>query len=81
MLTTWPRLRSTIPGSTARVTYDEPRAVRLDHLLPLVKVGLLGGLEPERQAGVVDEHVDLGERRRERRDELLDGDPVPDIEG
>src|SRR6201999_1876820 len=40
-------------------------AVGVDHLVPLVQVGLWSGSQAEGQAGVVDQDVDLGELGRQ----------------
>ena len=58
----------------------ETRAVRLDHPLPIVEDGVLRRLEPQREPRVVDEHVDIRERRWQRCQQLLDGGQVTDVE-
>ena len=60
---------------------DQAGAVGLDHLLPLADVGPGGGLQPEGQARVVDQDVDLGELGRQRGGDPLHTGPVPDVEG
>ena len=59
---------------------DQALAVGVDHLVPVVKVGLLGGPEAEREARVVDEHVDGAELLRQALDRGGDAGPVPDVE-
>ncbi len=61
-----PRLRSTMPGNIARVTLHKTGAVRVNHGGPVVEGRALGRIDAEREAGVVDQHVDCGEFRRQR---------------
>jgi len=56
-------------------------AVGVDHLVPVVKFGFLGRLEAEREAGVVDEHVDGFELRWQPSDGRRDRTLVPDVKG
>src|ERR1700683_1517308 len=60
---------------------DQPGAVGLDHLVPLVDIGVLGGRQAEGQAGVVDQDVDRRELLRQRGRKPFDAGPVPDVEG
>src|SRR5262249_34561652 len=50
------------------------------HLVPVVKVGVLGGAEAERETGVVDQHVDGAELFWQARDRRGHACPVPDVE-
>src|SRR3984957_13549645 len=45
-------------GQDGAGAVDQALAVGVDHLVPVVKLGLLGRLEAEREAGVIDKHVD-----------------------
>ena len=51
-----------------------------DHPVPLRHVGFVRGLEAERQAGVVDEHVDLAPALGKRAGQGGDGLRVGDVE-
>ncbi|CAG9212308.1 hypothetical protein PSAB6_30253 [Paraburkholderia sabiae] len=58
----------------------ETRAVGLDHRGPVIEHGTLRGLEPEREAGVVDEHVDSGKVGGQRGGDGFDGGAVAHVE-
>jgi len=55
-------------------------AVRVDHLVPVVQVGVLGRVQAKREARVVDEHVDGRELFGKPRDGCGDSRPVPDVQ-
>jgi hypothetical protein len=59
---------------------DQALAVGVDHLVPVVEVGVLGRAETEREAGVVDEQVDRGEIAGERGNGGGHGVTVADVE-
>ena len=80
MLITCPRSRATIPGSTARVIVISPLQLVSTIRSQSSSDAALRGLEPQRQAGVVDQQIDRREIVRQRGDGALDGRPVADVE-
>ena len=59
---------------------NQARAVGVDHGLPVVQARALRRLEPEREAGVVDQHIDGGKLGRQHGGQGLDGGTVAHIE-
>ncbi len=49
---------------------EETEDVRLDHLFPIVNLGILHGLDAPRQARIVDEDIDVEQARMLLRDGL-----------
>jgi hypothetical protein len=67
-------------GQDRAAAVDQALAVRVDHLVPVVQVGVLGRAQAKREARVVHEHVDGLEVRRQPGDGRGDGRAVPDVE-
>src|SRR6202042_552372 len=58
---------------------DQALAVGVDHLVPVVQVGVLGRVQAEREAGVVHQQVYRPEPLRQRGDVRRDAVTVPDV--
>ncbi len=58
----------------------QPLGVGVDHGFPVIGVGLVRRLQPQRQAGVVHQHVDLAQLGRQCFDRLLNGSAVAHVE-
>src|SRR6266487_1063934 len=58
----------------------EPSAVGVEHLLPLAKIGALGGFEAKRDACVVDQDVYLGEVSGQAVDRAVDRGVIANVE-
>ena len=68
------------PGSSSADGIDEARDIGVDHGLPIVDVGLGGGLQAEREAGIGEDDVDGVEGGGEGGDGGIDGGAVADVE-
>ena len=75
----------------APIPFDHPRqqrtrdgsktgAVGLDHLIPVVEIGALRGLQPEGEPRVVDEHVDRREIRGQPLGQGLHGGSLAHVQ-
>ena len=80
MLTTWPRSRATIPGSTARVMVISPLTLVSTISFQSSSEAALRRFEPARQARVVDQQVDRRELRRKLGDRARDGRLIAHVE-
>ena len=68
------------PGKDTSGEVTQPLDVGVDHGFPVLNVGLVGAFQPQRQAGIVDQDIDLFELLGQPRDHGLDGFIVAHIQ-
>ena len=76
---TWPRPRTTMPGTTATGDVEQALDVGVDHLFPVLDFAHVELVEAAAEAGVVDQDVDLGPLGRQIVDGVLHGAMVAHI--